>query len=190
MNINLLPPTLRKVAMARSMIKCGFVASPQIAQRIAELQQVGKIASPPPDPNAQPPQGQAQGQPSPEEMQAIQQAAQQGDPQAQQILAQLQQQGGGQPQDPNAQPQDPNAPPQQQPVTTEELAQMIQDLAGMMQQGFQQLMQAGAAGGEKKKLSPAERIEALEQQLAQLTGGAPPPQAAAPAEQAAPAPAQ
>ena len=73
------------------------------------------------------------------------------------------------------------------------IAQMLQGLAQMIQQGFQQVLQghqelaAKAGEGEKpKKLSPAERMDAIEAQLSQLTGQ-PPAAGGAPGGEAAPA---
>ena len=80
---------------------------------------------------------------------------------------QAQEQAQGQPADPSqaqGQPPAPGQPGEQQ------LAQMIQQIPAMIAQ----TAGAGAAGVEQKKKTPAERMDAIEAQLAQLTGGAPP----------------
>lgn len=132
--------------------------------------------------------------PSPQvqqKLQAIQQAKQAQDPAAAQA--------GAPPQDPAAQgaPVDPaagsapapaqGAPP---PATLDDVMAGLEQLAQMIQQIPAQVSAANPAGAEAKKKSPAERMDAIEQQLSQLTGGAPQAGAApAPeAQAAAPAP--
>jgi hypothetical protein len=129
-----------KAPSSAPLEKKAFIASPQIAQKISELQQQGVIPVSQQqqpaglDPNMQPQQAPAEG----------------------------------------GAPQDPAAAQQQPAVTLDMVAQMMKELAQMIQQGFQQLQQVSQeSGGDKeqkpKKPSANERIEALEQQISQLT---------------------
>ena len=116
MNLNLLPPGIRKVALARQLLKVGFVASPRIAQVIAQLQQQGAIQLPlPQDPNA--PQGAPQGDPNAQPPQ--------GDPNAQ-----------------PAQPAQPAVTPDQLAQMLDQLGQMVQQGLGQIMQMLQQQAQA------------------------------------------------
>lgn len=95
---------------------------------------------------------------------------------------QAQEQAQGQPADPSqaqGQPPAPGQPGEQAPppVTPEDIMAGMEQLAQMIQQIPAMIAQtagAGAAGVEQKKKTPAERMDAIEAQLAQLTGGAPP----------------
>lgn len=105
-------------------------------------------------------------------------------PQVQQQLEAKQAQEA--PPQPPADPAAAGAPPEQgaPPLATlEDVMAGLEQLAQMIQQIPSQVATAALAGGEAKKRSPAERMDAIEQQLSQLTGGAPAP---APAPAAAP----
>ena len=79
-------------------------------------------------------------------------------------------------------PSEQGAPPL---ATLEDVKAGLEQLAQMIQQIPGQVAAAAPVGGEIKKKSPAERMDAIEQQLSQLTGGV---QAPAPADPAAAAP--
>ena len=143
--------------LAASFAKVGFVPSPQVQQQLQQM-------SPPADPAAA-----AGGAPA--------------DPAAA---------AGAPPADPAAAGAPPGVDPstgQPMPAATledvmagmEQLAQMISQLP----QAIAQLMAQQAPQGEQKKKSPAERMDAIEAQLAQLTGQ--PPAGGAPAPGGAPA---
>lgn len=154
------------IKMAEVFSKLGFVPSPQVQQQLQQMQ-------PPADPAA------AGG--APPDPAAAAAGAPPADPAA----------GGGAP-PPGVDP----ATGQSMPAATlEDVMAGLEQLAQMISQIPQMVAAAAPAGGEQKKKSPAERMEAIEATLAQLTGqppaggapaGAPP---ADPAAGGAPAPA-
>jgi hypothetical protein len=156
--------------------KLGFVPSPQVEQMLQQQGQQGQPPQPPPDPTS------AAGAPLP------------ADPSA----------GGAPGGAPPAGAPPPGADPSQgaqgappPPATLDDVMAGMEQLAQMISQIPQQMASAAPQGEAAKKKSPAERMDAIEQQLAQLTGsggvapgaGAPAPAGGVPAAGGPPSPA-